>query len=119
MRFDFIYAVAVLHMLVPDADRQALLLFIREHLTEKGVGLVVVMGDGEVQRATDVSTAFDTQIRTHEASGRTVNIASTSCRIVTREEFRGELAAAGLTVAGMGDTAWDGTPFAMFAVVKR
>lgn len=119
MRFDFIYAVAVLHMLVPDADRQALLSFIREHLTENGVGLVVVMGDGEVQRATDVGTAFDTQTRTHEASGRTVEIASTSCRIVTREEFRREFAAAGLTVAEMGDTSWDGTPFAMFAVVKR
>ena len=118
-RFDFIYAVAVLHMLVPDADRHALLTFIRAHLTEQGVGLLVVMGDGEVQRATDIGTAFDIQTRTHEASGRTVEIASTSCRIVTREELCREIEHAGLAVAEMGPAVWDGTAFAMFAVVKR
>jgi hypothetical protein len=96
-RFDFICAVAVLHMLVPDEDRHALLTFIREHLTENGFGLVVTMGDGEMQRATDIAKAFDVQPRVHEPSGRTVEIASTSCRIVTREDFRREIEAAGLT----------------------
>lgn len=118
-RFDFIYAVAVLHMLVPDEDRQGLLTFIREHLTEDGVGLIVVMGDGKMQRATDISAAFDLQERTHGESGEVLQIASTSCRIVTREEFRAELERAGLTIAEMGDTAWDDTPFAMYAAVKR
>lgn len=118
-RFDFIYAVAVLHMLVPDADRHALLTFIRAHLTEQGVGLLVVMGDGEVQRATDVDAAFDIQTRTHEASGQTVEIASTSCRIVTREELCREIGQAGLAVVEMGPAVWDDTAFAMFAVVKR
>jgi SAM-dependent methyltransferase len=118
-RFDFICAVAVLHMLVPDEDRHALLTFIREHLTENGFGLVVTMGDGEMQRATDIAKAFDVQPRVHEPSGRTVEIASTSCRIVTREDFRREIEAAGLIIAEMGDTAWDDTPFAMYAIVKR
>lgn len=118
-RFDFIYAVAVLHMLVPDEDRHALLAFIREHLTEKGVGLVVTMGDGNMQRATDISKAFDVQERTHQHSGETVEIASTSCRIVTREEFCREIEGAGLVIAEMGDTSWDDTPFAMYALVKR
>jgi len=118
-RFDFIYAVAVLHMLVPDEDRQRMLRFIRNHLTVNGVGLVVVLGDGEMQRATDVDAAFDVQERVHEASGRTLAIASTSCRIVTRAEFREELARAGLEIVEMGSTSWDDAPFAMFAVVKR
>ena len=118
-RFDFIYAVAVLHMLVPDEDRQALLAFIREHLTENGFGLVVTMGDGTLERATDIGAAFDVQERVHEASGRTVAIASTSCRIVTRETFRREIESAGLVIAEMGDTSWDDTPFAMYAIVKR
>ena len=118
-RFDFIYAVAVLHMLVPDADRQALLAFIREHLTAAGIGLVIVMGDGEMQRATDIAAAFDVQERMHEPSGTKLQLASTSCRIVTREEFREEIERAGLTIAELGDTAWDDTPFAMYAVVKR
>ena len=118
-RFDFIYAVAVLHMLVLDEDRQGMLAFIREHLTTEGVGLIVVMGDGEMQRATDVSAAFDLQERTHEASGEVLQIASTSCRIVTRADFRVEIEQAGLAIAEMGDAAWDGTPFAMYAIVKR
>lgn len=118
-KFDFIYAVAVLHMLVPDEDRHALLAFIREHLSDGGFGLVVTMGDGEMQRATDISRAFDVQSRVHEKSGQTVEIASTSCRIVTRADFRREIEGAGLTIAEMGDTAWDDTPFAMYAIVKR
>lgn len=118
-RLDFIYAIAVLHMLVLDEDRQGMLAFIREHLTADGVGLIVVMGDGEVQRATDVSTAFDLQERTHGASGELMQIASTSCRIVTRADFRAEIERAGLTIAEMGDTSWEDTPFAMYAVVKR
>ena len=118
-RFDYIYAVAVLHMLVPDADRQGLLRFIRDHLTEKGAGLIVVMGDGEIQRATDISTAFELQERTHQQSGETLLLTSTSCRIVTREEFREEIGRAGLEIVEMGDTSWDDTPFAMYAVVKR
>lgn len=118
-RFGFIYAVAVLHMLVLDEDRQGMLHFIQEHLTEGGAGLIVVMGDGELQRATDISTAFDLQERTHQQSGQKMMLASTSCRIVTRDEFREEIERAGLAIAEMGDTSWDDTPFAMYAVVKR
>lgn len=118
-RFDFIYAVAVLHMLVLDEDRQALLQFIREHLTEEGVGLVVVMGDGVMQRATDVNHAFDLQERCHEQSGQMICIASTSCCVVNRETFREELLRAGLAIAELGDTTWADAPAAMYAVVKR
>ena len=118
-RFDFICAVAVLHMLVLDEDRNGLLTFIRDHLTDAGVGLIVTMGDGEVQRMTDVNTAFDIQARTHEQSGQEIEVASTSCRIVTREDFRREIEHAGLAIAEMGNTAWDGAPFALYAVVTR
>lgn len=118
-RFDFIYAVAVLHMLVPDEDRHALLSFIREHLSEGGTGLVVVMGDGEMSRATDTEAAFDPQRRIHGASGEEVEVASTSCRIVTRKEFIREIERADLAIDEMGNTSWDDTPFAMYAVVKK
>ena len=118
-RYEFIYAVAVLHMLVLDEDRQAMLRFIREHLTESGVGLIVVMGDGEMQRATDAARAFDLQERCHEQSGQMIRIASTSCCMVTWETFRQELLRAGLTIAELGDTTWADVPAAMYAVVKR
>ncbi len=118
-RFEMIYAIAVLHMLVLDEDRQGMLRFIREHLTENGVGLIVVMGDGKMQRATDIGEAFELQERRHDQSGRTLQLASTSCRVVTRECFREELERAGLTIAELGDTVWADAPFAMYAVVKR
>lgn len=117
--FDFIYAVAVLHMLVLDADRQGMLAFIRDHLTAEGFGLLVVLGDGGMRRATDPASAFELQERTHQRSGQRMLLASTSCRIVTREEFRREIEAAGLIVAEVGDTAWDDAPCAMYAIVKR
>lgn len=118
-RFDFIYAVAVLHMLVLDEDRQGLLRFIGSHLKENGTGLIVVMGDGEMQRATDISAAFDLQERRHGASGRVMQLASTSCCMVTRETFREELLRAGLHIAALGDTTWSDAPAAMYAVVKQ
>ena len=37
----------------------------------------------------------------------------------TRETFRREIESAGLVIAEMGDTSWDDTPFAMYAIVKR
>ncbi len=118
-RFDFIYAIAVLHMLVLEEDRQGMLGFIRDHLAEDGLGLMVVMGDGEMQRSTDVQRAFDLQDRCHQQSGQVFAIASTSCCMVKREEFRREILQAGLTIAEMGDTAWADAPAAMYAIVKR
>ena len=42
--FDFIYAIAVVHMLVPDEDRNAFYSFIREHLKPEGIALIGTMG---------------------------------------------------------------------------
>jgi len=47
-KFDFIYAVAVVHMLVPDEDRNAFYTFIRNHLTHDGIALICTMGDGKI-----------------------------------------------------------------------
>lgn len=45
-RFSFIYAIALLHMFVPDEDRRAFYRFIREHLRPGGLALIGSMGDG-------------------------------------------------------------------------
>jgi len=103
-KFDFIYAVAVVHMLVDDVDRDRFFAFIREHLTPGGVALVCTMGDGETERETDTRTAFDLQKRTHEQSGREVRIASTSCRMVTFATLHKELQRSGLEVIKEGIT---------------
>lgn len=41
--FDLIYAVAVIHMLVPDEDRDGFYRFVRDHLSSKGIALICTM----------------------------------------------------------------------------
>ena len=119
-RYDFIYAVAVVHMLVLDEDRDRFYSFIRRHLAQSGVALICTMGDGCVERQTDIHTAFDLQQRLHEASGKMLDIASTSCRMVSFDTFRKELVRNGLTILEDG-ISQDVPGFSemMYAVVKK
>lgn len=119
-KFDFIYAVAVIHMLVLDDDRNGFYQFVREQLSDQGIALICTMGDGEFERQSDISTAFALQERTHEQTGRTVHIAGTSCRMVSFETFDRELETNGLTVLKQGMTSIEPDfPQMMYAVVKR
>ncbi len=119
-QFDFIYAVAVLHMLVLNDDRNAFYRFIHKHLASSGIALICTMGDGTYERQTDVRTAFDLNERIHEPSGKTVRIAGTSCRIVNFQTFETELAQNGLAVVKKGVIAVEPDfPQMMFAVVKK
>ena len=119
-RFDFIYAVAVVHMLVPDEDRHGFYRFIREHLAAGGRALICTMGNGEWERQSDISTAFDVQKRIHEPTGREVEIAGTSCRMVSWQTFRKELAENGLAVIESGITAVEPDfPQMMYALVEK
>lgn len=120
LRFDFIFAIAVLHMLVPDEDRNAFYSFIRSHLKAEGIALIGTMGDGVFERQSDIRTAFDLQERIHEQTGTPVQIAGTSCRTVSSETFDAELKNNGLAVIRQGITAVEPDfPQMMFAVVKR
>ncbi len=119
-QFDFIYAVAVLHMLVLDDDRNAFYRFLHTHLTPSGIALICTMGDGTYERQTDIRTAFDLNERIHEPSGKTVRIAGTSCRIVNFQTFEAELTQNGLAAVEKGVTAVEPDfPQMMFAVVKK
>ena len=90
-RFDLIYAVAVLHMLVDDMDRDGFYGFIRDHLKPEGIALICTMGDGQFETQSDTATAFELQQRFHQESGQFVNIAGTSCRMISFETFNREL----------------------------
>lgn len=103
-RFDFLYAIAVLHMLVRDEDRAAFYAFLRTHLAPGGLALVCTMGDGETERQSDIRTAFSLQPRVHEQTGRQVEIASTSCRMVSFAAFEREWTQAGLCARKTGVT---------------
>ncbi len=118
-KYDFIYAVAVVHMLVEDADRDRFYTFIRKHLIPGGIALICTMGDGELERQTDIRTAFDLQTRTHEQTGQQVSVASTSCRMVSFATLHNELERNGLKIAKEGITsAPPDFPQLMYAVVK-
>ncbi len=117
-KFDYIYSVAVIHMLVEDEDRKAFYSFIKEHLTENGIALICSMGDGEIERKTDVRVAFDLGERVCE--GETVLVAETSCRIVTFQTFENELKETGFEIMEQGFTSVENHfPVMMYAVVKR
>lgn len=117
-RFDFIYSVAVIHMLVPDEDRDGFYRFIRDHLAPGGLALICTMGDGTHQHQSDISQAFTLQQRQHESGPMLV--AGTSCRMVSFPTFRQELHRNGLQILESGITAslpdFDSL---MFAVVQK
>lgn len=119
-KFIFLYAVAVVHMLVEDEDRAKFYGFLRDHLEEGGIALVCTMGDGITERASDATSAFDVQNRVHEPTGREVAIASTSYRAVSFETFRREIESAGLTLVKEGLTDVQPDYYSMmYAVVKK
>lgn len=116
--FDFIYAVAVIHMLVLDDDRAKFYQFIRDHLKPDGLALICTMGDGTEERQSDVRRAFELQERNHP-SGKML-VAATSCRMVSFPTFTGELTSADLEIIEQGIT--ESLPDfdrLMYAVVKK
>lgn len=118
--FDFIYAVAVIHMLVLDEDRNAFYQFIKEHLKDSGIALICTMGDGEFERKSDINTAFELQKRIHEESGRTLMLAGTSCRMVNFESFERELKSNGLEIVKQGTTKIENVfSHMMYAIVRK
>ena len=119
-RFDFVYAVAVVHMLLDDAHRVAFYRFIREHLSEEGVALICTMGDGEMEHCGDASAARQKRERWHEPSGRTLMVTDIPCRIVNFCTFEREIERSGLAVLERGMTAIE-PEFSqvMYAVVAR
>ena len=103
-RWSFVYAVAVLHMLVEDPDRQAFLRFVRDCLLPgTGKALLCSMGDGQREFRTDPAEAFLPRLREHPTGP--VTVAATSCRAVSFPTLREELKRAGLRVVEEGLTA--------------
>lgn len=101
-KFDFLFAIAVVHMLVPDEDRDGFYGFLRSHLTAGGIALICTMGDGEVERQSDIRSAFTLQERDHE-SGKMM-VVGTSCRMVSWNTFEKELSRNGFTILEKGMT---------------
>ena len=116
--FDFIYGIAVVHMLVPDKDRDGFYQFIYRHLKEDGIALICTMGDGDVEMQSDIQRAYELQEREHE-SGKMM-VAGTSCRMVSFKTLEGELKRNNLDIVESGITsALPDFNSLMYVVVKR
>ena len=117
-QFDFIYGIAVIHMLVLDEDRNGFYRFLYNHLKSEGIALICTMGDGEFETQSDIRQAFTLQEREHE-SGK-IMVAGTSCRMVSFPTFENELARNNLTILEKGITsALPNFNSLMYAVVKK
>ena len=117
-RFDFIYGIAVIHMLVRDEDRDGFYRFISHHLKPDGYALICTMGDGEFEMQSDISRAFELQERNHESG--TMTVAGTSCRMVSFPTFEGELERNSLKIIEKGITsAMPDFDSLMYAVVQK
>ena len=82
-KYGFIYSVACLHMLVLDEDRNKYYKYIYNHLEDNGYSLILTMGDGIKESASDINKAFDNIKRTHQETSQEIEVATTSCRIVS------------------------------------
>lgn len=119
-KFAFIYAIAVVHMLVADEDRKGFYGFLREHLADGAIALVCTMGDGISEQSSDISQAFVRQQRIHEGSGKHLQIAGTSYRSVSFQKFEEELTENELEILETGFTDLQPDYYSMmYAVVRK
>lgn len=118
--FDFIYSVAVIHMLVLKEDRDAFFQFIVSHLAEDGLALILTMGDGIYESESEIADAFQNVIRIHQETGKELLVANTSCKIVSFENFTLELQENGLELIEKGITEiLPDFPTIMYGVVRK
>ena len=118
--FDYIYAVALLHMLVLDEDRDQFYKFIYDHLDNDGIALICTMGNGKFEKKSDINEAFELDRRIHTETQKELMIAQTSCRIVNFNTFVSEINSSCLSIIEKGMTHIEPDfPMTMFAVVKK
>lgn len=117
-KFDFIYSVAVIHMLVDNVDRLKFFEFINNHLKNNGIALVCSMGDGVETKCTNKEDAFNIVKREH--NDNIVDVVATSCKMVDWNEFENEVINANLKILEKGiveDT--PGFNKMMYIVIKK
>jgi len=119
-KYDFIYAIAVIHMLVQDEDRESFYDFIYNQLSESGIALICSIGDGIEERNTDISQAFDLQKRIHGTTGKELFLAGTSCRLVSFDRLSKEIRDNNFTLLNSGITSIKPDfPTTMYAIIKK
>ncbi len=105
-------------MLVEDEDRKKFLKFIYNHLNPEGKAFIDIMGDGVQTRKTDKTKAFELADRPF--GNELIKVATTSCRMVTKEEFAQEIKSANLEILNLSlDYTITGFDVSMVAEVQK
>ena len=99
-KYGFIYSVACLHMLVLDTDRKKYFDFINKHLDDNGFALILTMGNGKMESSSNINNAWEDIERIHQSTGKKINVATTSCRIVNFETLKKETNNSNLLIVG-------------------
>lgn len=90
-KYKYIYSIAVLHMFVTEEHRNKYYQFIKEHLTEDGVALICILGDGINEHASDITKSFENTKRVVLNNNTNINIATTSCKVVNWQNLEKEI----------------------------
>ena len=117
-KYDFIYLIAVLHMLVLDEDRNGLYQFIFNHLEDNGICLITSMGDGIREYSSDINQAFEMVKRNHNRGE--IMVPATSCRMVNMKHFLNEITSNNFQILESGVTeAYPEFDSLLYAVIKK
>lgn len=95
-KYDYIYSISVLHMLVLKEHRIKYLEFIKNHLKDNGQALITVLGDGFFNKCTNIEDAFNIVERKYQNTDEVVNVPETSCNIVGWNTLEEEIKESGL-----------------------
>lgn len=98
LQFDFIYSVVVIHMFLLEKHRDKFYRFIYEHLKDKEKALVISMGDGEREYASDIDEASMIVQRKNINTGKMIQVVNTSCRIKKYSEMEEEIVRNGFRI---------------------
>lgn len=90
-KFKYIYSIAVLHMFVTDEHRNLFFKFVKDHLTDDGVALICILGDGVKEHSSDITKSFENTQRVVMNNNTNIEIAATSCKIVSWETLEKEI----------------------------
>lgn len=118
IQYDFIYANAVIHMLVLDEHRHAFYQFIKNHLKEDGIALVCSMGNGEMEVCGDIHQVNQMIEKKHPVTGESIQVNQLPARVVSMNTFLSEIHQNSLEVLESGTTVMPGFPICIYAVMK-
>ena len=85
-------------MFVLSEHRKKYFEFLYDHLNLDGYALIIILGDGILQKETNIDEAFKLEKRNIQNTNISVNIPKTSCKIVTREELNKEITSANFKI---------------------